>query len=58
MGAIKSEVEITPEMIAAGIDEKLIAEVTDEIAAWEAGGELYEEFARRLLVLFWKNLKK
>jgi hypothetical protein len=58
MCANYSEIEITSEMERAGVTPELIVQVVDELAKWESSGELYEEFARRLLALIWKNLKK
>lgn len=58
MDANYSENEITHQMIEAGITPELVERIAKELANWESSGELYEEFARRLAVLFWKNLQK
>jgi hypothetical protein len=58
MSANYSEIEITPEMVRDGVTPELIACIVDELAKWESSGELYEEFALRLAVIFWKSLHK
>lgn len=50
--------EITSEMIAAGIDEDFLSHLVNQLEEWERSGELYDEFARRLAVLFWKKIHK
>ncbi len=58
MGRLYSDTEITPEMVGDGVTPELIDRIASELANWESSGELYEEFARRLAVLFWKGLQK
>jgi hypothetical protein len=58
MGELYSDTKITPEMVSDGVTPELIERIANELSNWESSGELYDEFARRLAVLFWKSLQK
>lgn len=52
----EKETEITWAMVEAGLDEEFLDRIAHELAEWEPSGELYGEFARRLAVLFYKQM--